>query len=96
MNDILTRTEKRKVKVFERTYINGFRQPPTIKEVGDGFFHGWGVAFEEFESGAGNYSVAIVEMEDGSILTPDPTDIQFTDKLYQDKCETCCYLYCPL
>jgi len=30
-------------------------------------FHTWGCNFEEFENGTGNYSVAIVELADGSI-----------------------------
>ena len=44
-----------------------------------GFFHEWGVNYEEFESGAGNYSVAIVELPDGKIITPLAEDIQFLD-----------------
>ena len=30
-------------------------------------FHQFGAAYEEFENGAGNYTVAIVEMADGSV-----------------------------
>lgn len=37
------------------------------KEIKRGKFHQWGVSYEEFESGAGNYSAAIVELEDGSV-----------------------------
>lgn len=40
-------------------------------------FHQWGNQYEEFESGPGNYSVAIVELLDGSIVTPMPDWIQF-------------------
>lgn len=41
------------------------------KEVLDfiGTFHAFGVDFEEFETGPGNYSTAIVEREDGRIRT---------------------------
>jgi len=30
-------------------------------------FHQWGVDYEEFESGPGNYTVAIVEYENGTV-----------------------------
>lgn len=46
----------------------------TFKE---GLFHTWGVEFEEFESGPGNYTVGIIEKEDGEIITSVPTDIIF-------------------
>jgi len=36
-------------------------------ESGTGLFHGWGVDYEEFESGAGNYSTAIIERVGGTI-----------------------------
>lgn len=48
-------------------------------DVGKGFFHQWGTEFEEFESGPVNYTVAIIEKEDGSIETPLPHNIRFED-----------------
>lgn len=33
----------------------------------DATFHEWGCEYEEFESGAGNYSTAIVQYDDGTI-----------------------------
>ena len=36
-------------------------------ETGKGLFHEWGINYDEFESGPGNYSIAIVEFEDGAI-----------------------------
>lgn len=42
-----------------------------------GLFHQWGCTYEEFEAGPGNYSVAIVELPDGTIIMPYPTDLQF-------------------
>ncbi len=44
-----------------------------------GYFHEWGMNYEEFESGAGNYSVAIVELPDGRIVMPVADDIVFID-----------------
>lgn len=46
-----------------------------------GYFHQWGCTFEEFESGTGNYSIAIVELPSGEIVTPFPTDIEFIDEI---------------
>lgn len=40
-------------------------------------FHQFGVAYEEFETGAGNYSTAIIELADGTVLEVMPTDIKF-------------------
>ncbi len=46
---------------------------------GEGFFHGWGVNYEEFEMGAGNFSVAIIERKDGSIIELSPSSIKFVE-----------------
>lgn len=32
-----------------------------------GTFHGWGVNYEEFETGPGNFSAAIIENASGSV-----------------------------
>ncbi|WP_277593635.1 hypothetical protein [Pseudomonas chlororaphis] len=50
-----------------------------IEDAAEGKFHGWGVEYEEFENGPGNYSVAIVEMADGTIQTLMPWAIRFLD-----------------
>jgi len=42
-----------------------------------GFFHEFGCNYEEFESGAGNFSTAIVEMKDGTIKNISVELIQF-------------------
>lgn len=42
-----------------------------------GYFHQWGSNYEEFENGAGNYSVAIVELPDGKVVMPVAEDITF-------------------
>lgn len=44
-----------------------------------GYFHQWGNCYEEFENGPGNYSVAIIELEDGRVIEANPSDIHFTD-----------------
>ncbi len=45
----------------------------------EGLFHQWGNSYEEFESGAGNYSVALVELPDGTIAEVLPSNIKFID-----------------
>lgn len=44
-----------------------------------GYFHQWGCNYEEFENGAGNYSVAIVELPNGKVVTPLANDIEFLE-----------------
>lgn len=52
--------EQRRVKVLK--YEN------ELKVVDyEGVFHQFGTDYEEFENGAGNFPVAIVEKEDGTI-----------------------------
>lgn len=44
-----------------------------------GYFHQWGCNYEEFETGAGNISTAIVELPSGEIVMPAADEIQFLD-----------------
>lgn len=43
-----------------------------------GHFHGWGSAYEEFDAGPGNFTIGIVELDDGQIETFIPELIKFT------------------
>jgi len=61
----------RPVKIFET--------PAKTKLVGTGFFRGWGMGYEEFETGPGNYSTAIVENSKGEVSNVYVGCIQFTD-----------------
>lgn len=47
--------------------------------IGIGTFHQFGCDFEEFEHGIGNFSTAIVEMQDGKILNSPIDLISFLD-----------------
>lgn len=40
----------------------------------------WGCNYEEFESGPGNYTIAIIERADGTVEKVIPEWITFTDK----------------
>ena len=44
---------------------------------GEGAFHEFGVGYEEFESGPGNYSTAIIELENGTIKNIDVEMVEF-------------------
>ncbi len=46
-------------------------------EDGTAQFHQWGLNYEEFENGAGNYSSAIIERDDGTIENVPAEMIQF-------------------
>jgi hypothetical protein len=59
-------SEKRKVVVYEHQKVKGQNHLDKIA-IGQGIFHEFGVDYEEFETGPGNYSTAIIEMSDGSI-----------------------------
>lgn len=46
----------------------------------EGWFHCWGVEFEEFESGPANTTVAIVELvKDHRVVTINPNQVRFLD-----------------
>lgn len=44
-----------------------------------GLFHQWAAAYEESSDGFGNYTVALVEMPDGTIEQVLPQNIKFVD-----------------
>ncbi len=62
----------RKVTTYKLVYSQN--RTPEVVEDGRGFFHQWGFQYEEFESGPGNYTVAVVEMLDGHVKTV-PADL---------------------
>lgn len=69
----------------ERRYCRGKfyeKRKETIFE--KGVFHQFGNDYEEFESGPGNYTVAIVELPDGRIIMPLASDIQFLDSFEKE------------
>jgi len=56
----------RQVIYFENKWINERKRYEKV-EAGKAVFHQFGVGYEEFENGPGNFSTAIIEKEDGSI-----------------------------
>lgn len=50
-----------------------------LQEQGVAVFHEFGVDYEEFESGPGCFSIAIIELPDGKVLTVRADQIRFID-----------------
>jgi len=49
------------------------------KEIDKGKFHKWGCDYEELEFEVGNYSTAIIELKDGTVLNHPAELVKFTD-----------------
>lgn len=50
-----------------------------LVERGEATFHQFGVDYEEFESGAGNFSTAILELDSGEVVTVRADLIRFVE-----------------
>jgi len=48
-----------------------------LVEQGEALFLGFGVDYEEFDGGPGNYSTAIIELEDGTIKNVPVQNVRF-------------------
>lgn len=55
----------RKVQWYIYEQANGKYYDKVYK--GDALFHQWGIDYEEFETGLGNFSTAIIELPDGTV-----------------------------
>lgn len=64
-------------KIITYEYNGGIRNKR--ETVVKGVFHQWGSDYEEYETGPGNYSVGIVELEDGSVQRFIPENIKFIE-----------------
>ena len=42
-----------------------------------GIFHEWGSSYEEFENGAGNYTIALIELNSGEMVKVLPENVKF-------------------
>ena len=56
-----------------------YRDPLPTREAGKGKFHAWGMDYQEFECGTGNFSTAIIEMPDGTVRNWPAYMIRFDD-----------------
>ena len=72
----------RRVEVYDYDYVKRPMLPGGKhhkKLVGQGWFHAFGLDWEEVGDSAPNHSVAIVELDDGSCLVRHPELIRFLD-----------------
>lgn len=67
----------RKVECTRITYERDGIYRKTIETKVQGLFHQWGNEYEELDTGAGNYSVGLVELQDGTMETFIPQRIRF-------------------
>lgn len=72
----------RKVKIFRYDYVSRSEgaythQTRELVEDGIGVFLEWGLDYEECNTSAGHYSVAIVERESGAVEMLHPNMIRF-------------------
>lgn len=76
----------RKVQVFkwERQEIDGCTKQVKVADF-IGTFHQFGNSYEEFESGAGNFTTLIVERDDGTICEAYPSMCQFITPIWKSK-----------
>jgi len=46
----------------------------------EGYFHQWGTTYEEMGSNVAVYSIAIIEIQSGTIEEVRPTDVKFVEQ----------------
>jgi len=77
------RDKLRRVKVYERQpgEIVAGRTKMVKVEKCEGYFHQWGCDYNEFSgdygSNAGNFSIAIIELESGEMITAEVEMVEF-------------------
>jgi hypothetical protein len=68
-----------------KVMISEYKRQPDNKfklvEKGVALFHAFGTRYEEFDTGAGNYSTAIVEWADGTMGNVPVEHVRFLDVL---------------
>ena len=53
------------------------RQKYVLEPLGEALFHQFGVGYEEFESGPGNFTTAIIEWPDGQLESVPVDHVKF-------------------
>ena len=69
--------EMRKVKYYDSLSLNRKTNEYEKEELGEAWFHQFGIEFDEFEDGIGNYTTAVIELPDGTILNHPVAQIKF-------------------
>ena len=68
----------RRVQVYDQKYSKEDGRFHN-EEDGYGTFLLWGSDYTEFENGAGNFTIAIIERDDGQVIKREPHLIKFVD-----------------
>ncbi|MEE9532709.1 MAG: hypothetical protein V3W52_17155 [Syntrophobacteria bacterium] len=63
--------------IVSEWYLDPEKHKNVRRAIGEGLFHRFGSDYEEFETGPGNFTTAIVEMPDGSVLNIEVSLIAF-------------------
>jgi hypothetical protein len=69
----------RRVEIYKWEKVAGQNTFDKMR-ISEGIFIRYGSDYQEFESGAGNFSTAIVEMDDGTVKNVPVDLIKFLDK----------------
>ena len=69
----------RKVQIFEGIYSKEEKKY-ILEPKAKGIFRCFGINFQEFENGIGNFTTAIIEMTDGSLRNEPIEHIQFIEE----------------
>lgn len=48
--------------------------------INEGLFHQWASSYQEFENGAGNFTIALVELPNGEIEEVLPSNLKFVSE----------------
>jgi hypothetical protein len=97
------RQEYRRVKYYKKEWVPSTYHDGTTSKIkvmghyenklaGEAFFHCWGCGYDELDNGndgscAGNYTVAILELDDGKVIDVVPDCVQFLVPLLTYKVE---------
>lgn len=80
IGDMMLIDANRRVQVFEfEKESHPLVKPRPKRPIHKGTFLGWAQNYEEFEAGPGNYTMAIVEKDDGHVVLVWPELIQFIE-----------------
>lgn len=75
----MSTTTKRPVRVYMNKNVPGTRNWERVVQHERGYFHQFSIESEELDVGASHCPVAVVELPDGTVITPATHMIQFLD-----------------
>jgi CDP-diacylglycerol pyrophosphatase len=70
--------KNRRVK-FEKTFYD-YAEKVSKKISGEGSFHGFGLEIAEAENSVASYTIAIIEQDDGQVITTVAEKIKFIEE----------------